>query len=138
MAYTGDSVTAAAEGFQDYMGMVFGGCDAELEPPSALLAAFCQRLHTLDSPEPLSAVLSHGAWPPADVISSSGAAFQLALHPSPNSGTSGGVPRKRKGESSLADRGRPPRKAKGEGVRAGAELLHAWVALLFIFSHARE
>lgn len=106
---------AASESFQDYMQRVFGGHNAKLEPRSALLSAFHKRLHALDVPEVLSAVLPCGSWPPEDTLSSScEESFQLALPalPPPSIGS---IMRKRKGSASLAHTGRPPRKSKPGG-----------------------
>ena len=96
----------------------FDMSDAALEPQSALLSAFQQRLQALDVPEPLSAVVSHGSWPPVDAISIHETAFQLALPMSPTGSGGGSIVRKRKGASSLPDRGRPLRKSKAQGVLA--------------------
>ena len=105
---------AASESFQEYMQRVFGGHNAKLEPRSALLSAFHQRLHALDVPEVLSAVLPCGSWPPEDTLSSSREeSFQLApALPPPSNGS---IMRKRKGSASLAHTGRPPRKSKPGG-----------------------
>ena len=93
-----------------------GAHDAALQPHSALLSAFQQRLQALDVPQLLSAVVSRRSWPPTDAIGSHDSTFQLA-QPSSAAGSAGSsVVRKRKGYSSLLDRGHPPRKSKAQGM----------------------
>ncbi len=95
----------------------FGAYDTSLQPQSALLSAFQQRLQALDVPQSLSAVVSNGSWLPADIISSPATTLQLALPASVTGGSGSSIVRKRKGYSSPSDRGRPLRKSKAEGER---------------------
>ncbi len=97
----------------------FGASDTSLQPQSALLSAFQQRLQALDVPQPLSAVVSHGSWPPTSVLSSRETSLQLALPMLVTSSAGSSIVRKRKGYSSPSDRGRHPRKAKAEGELEG-------------------
>ena len=101
----------------------FGASDMALQPRSLLLSAFQQRLQAVDVPQPLSAVVSHGSWPPARSISSHETALQLAVPTSPTSSAGSRIVRKRKGCRSLSDRDCSPRKSKAQG--ALMSMLHA-------------
>ena len=107
---------------KDYMHWAVGCLNAELEPCSAILSAFLQRLHTLDAPEMLSAVVKRSSWPPRGMLGSSETLSQLTLTPSLGS-TCGSIARKRKGSSDLAERARLQRKSKAEGAHLSQTLL---------------
>ena len=117
------SSSIASDGFREYMLRAFGASDASLQPQSALLSAFQQRLQALDVPQPLLAVISQASWPPTDVISSHETTLQLAPPAAVTSSGGSSIMRKRKGYSSPSDRGRPPRKSKAEGVLMASSLV---------------
>lgn len=107
---------ATSEGFRNYIQEAFGARDTALQPRSVLLSTFQQRLQALDVPQPLSAVVSHGSWPPTHSISRHATTVQLAMPMSLTGSGGSRIVRKRKGYSSPSGRGCAARKAKAQGA----------------------